>query len=121
VTLQRIWGSLSFWEKMRIAWMFLSSTDMDIKPEDIERMKNSDILAAMMDEVTKEFPTLLTPLLNERDQFLTSSLRICPGTVVGVVGKKKEKKGNSFFFFPFSSFPLFFFVLFFRTGTCRRN
>jgi pheromone shutdown protein TraB len=57
--------------------------------EDIERMKNSDVITEMVKELSTEFPSLVGPLITERDQFLACKLRSCPGdTIVAVVGTR---------------------------------
>lgn len=55
--------------------------------EDVEKLKNSDLITELMKEATNLFPSLLKPILHERDQFLATSLKLCQGpVVVGVVG-----------------------------------
>ena len=52
-------------------------------------MKNSDVITEMVKELSTEFPSLVGPLITERDQFLACKLRSCPGdTIVAVVGTR---------------------------------
>ena len=37
---------------------------------DIERMKNTDIISEMIAELTEEMPTLVEPLIFERDRYV---------------------------------------------------
>lgn len=60
---------------------------LSVQEEDIERMKNSDLITEMIKELSTEFPSLVKPLITERDQYLACKLRACPGdAIVGVVG-----------------------------------
>ncbi len=51
VTLKRTWHALSFWEKCRLAFYILWS-DPKLTPEEIEALKNADLITEMMEEVT---------------------------------------------------------------------
>jgi len=87
ITIARTWGSLSVLEKLTFIFYLFMSFSFEIKAEDIERMKSSDLLTEMIKEMTDDFPSLITPLLYERDQYLAATLKMCPGPrVVGVVG-----------------------------------
>ena len=44
--------------------------------EDVERCKQKDLLEEMLKEMTGEFPALSEVFVNERDLFLTNSLRM---------------------------------------------
>lgn len=93
ITLSRLWAALSLWEKWRLIggllWQGLSLIDRDEMRQEIEKMKESDVLTEAIKEVGREFPSLLGPLLTERDQFMTFMLKRLgrqAHTVVGVVG-----------------------------------
>lgn len=43
--------------------------------EDLERMKNTDIISEMIADMTEELPTLVEPLIYERDRYLSYQLR----------------------------------------------
>lgn len=87
ITIARAWGGLSTWEKMKLGYELLKVSFSSIKTEDIEALKNQDILTELIMELSKQYPTLHTHLLVERDLFLASRLRALTGPVsIGVVG-----------------------------------
>jgi pheromone shutdown-related protein TraB len=58
-----------------------------ISEEDLEKMKSQDTLNAVLDDFTKAFPKLKTPLIDERDQYLAQKIKEAPGKkVVAVLG-----------------------------------
>jgi pheromone shutdown protein TraB len=64
----------------------LDSEDMKLE---IEKMKDSDVLTEAIKEVGKDFPSLLGPLITERDQYMTYIMQHLAGKatkVVAVVG-----------------------------------
>lgn len=94
ITLQRALGSLTFFHKLKLAWHLLTSND-PISKEDVEKCKQKDLLEELLREMTGEFPMLSRVFVDERDVFLTNSLRAAahlqhsahsPPVVVGVVG-----------------------------------
>lgn len=93
VTLARVWRALSFWEKLKLStmllWTGLSMLDTDEMKKEIERMKESDVLTEAIKEFGKEFPSLVTPLLSERDEYMVYIMRKVSTkarNVVAVVG-----------------------------------
>ncbi|KAK6176843.1 hypothetical protein SNE40_015068 [Patella caerulea] len=99
ITLKRALGSLSVWQKLMLAWYILTSKE-PISKEEVEKCKQKDILEQMLKDMTGEFPALTRVFLDERDAFLTHSLKYAarpihssssingfvPSVVVGVVG-----------------------------------
>ncbi|UJR34326.1 hypothetical protein I4U23_021729 [Adineta vaga] len=99
ITLKRAINSLSTWKRIRLAWSLLTSKDK-ITNEDVEKCMEHDMLEKLLLEMSGEYPELSRVFINERDQFLSYSLRKCtqripietnesgfvPSTVVGVVG-----------------------------------
>merc|ERR1711943_23725 len=60
---------------------------MKIDAEEVEKIKNGDFITEMVEELASKYPGTTETIINERDKFLTGSLRDCPGNiVVGVVG-----------------------------------
>lgn len=62
----------------------------DLKKE-VEKLKDTDALTQALRELAVEFPTLLRPLIHERDEFMVAQLRMigarpCMRSVVAVVG-----------------------------------
>lgn len=87
ITLKRSWNSLTLWKKIKFLVYIIVSSFKDIKAEDIERLKSTDIMTELIEELGTQFPTLVEHIITERDLYLTESLRKCPGpVVVGVVG-----------------------------------
>jgi|MDSW01.2.fsa_nt_gb pheromone shutdown-related protein TraB len=89
VTLKRTWANLSFWQKIKLMGAIFASlfeTD-EIGAEDIEKLKEKSELSDMMEEFARVMPEVQKPLIDERDQYLMSSIEEAPGeTVVAVVG-----------------------------------
>lgn len=51
------------------------------------RLKDSDVVTAMMEELADKFPGIAQPLITERDMYLSYTMSHSPGPVViGVVG-----------------------------------
>lgn len=89
ITFARIWHSVGFLGKLRLAMEIILSIfdDESITEEDMEKMKSQDMLNSMLSEFTKTFPKLKTPLVDERDQYLAQKIKEAPGNkVVAVLG-----------------------------------
>ena len=88
-TLSRTWRVMGFWSKIKLVFQLTLSLGQldDIKEEDIEKMKQQDVLESLLSEVGKSHPTLKTILIDERDQYLAQKIRSAPGNkIVAVVG-----------------------------------
>ncbi|MCG8684466.1 MAG: TraB/GumN family protein [Desulfobacterales bacterium] len=88
-TLSRVWRGMSFWEKLKLIFSMVFSFGQsdDIEEEDIEKMKQEDILQSLLADVKESHPIIEKALIDERDQFLAEHIRTAPGEkVVGVVG-----------------------------------
>ena len=88
-TLSRTWRVMGFWSKIKLLFqLVLSLGELDeIKEEDIERMKQQDVLETLLSEVGKSLPELKAILIDERDQYLAEKIRTAPGhKIVAVVG-----------------------------------
>lgn len=98
ITFKRVLGSLSFWKKLRFIFLLLRAlTDKyEVTPEEVERLKSSDMVQLLMGELTSKFPEVYEVFVNERDKILAHSLMVSancaqephgpPVTVVGVMG-----------------------------------
>lgn len=79
VTIARMWAGLSGWEKMRLCWSILRDTlqlpSSEELSELVESLKHTDMLTEAIVELGKQYPGLCAPLMQERDLFLTDSLR----------------------------------------------
>ena len=90
-TLKRTWGNLSLFKKLNALNMLVgslfSSEDSEITKEQIEKMKEKDQLTEMMNEFAEINPEIKKPLIDERDEYLMSSIEEAPGEkIVAVVG-----------------------------------
>ena len=89
ITLSRTWRLMGLWTKVKLFTQFITSIgEVDtLKEEDIEKMKNKDVLESLLAEIGETLPELRHILIDERDQYLTHKIRTAPGKkVVAVVG-----------------------------------
>ncbi len=88
-TFLRIWRKIGFGAKIKliINLVFGLTQDEDISKEDIENLKDKDMLEAALGELGGEFPSLKSVLVDERDLYIANKIITAPGTViVAVVG-----------------------------------
>lgn len=88
-TFKRIWSQCSFWEKSKLitAVIFSIFDTEEITEEELEKLKQEDILTAAISELGDEFKGVKTALLEERDQYLAENIKNAPGDkVVAVLG-----------------------------------
>ncbi len=88
-TLSRTWRLMGLWTKIKLLAQFITSAgELDaITQEDIEKMKNKDVLETLLSEIGEELPEMKHILIDERDQYLTQKIRTAPGKkIVAVVG-----------------------------------
>ena len=88
-TLSRAWASMSFWEKTKVIsqLVFAAGSNEDISEEEIERLKQTDVLETLLDEIGKTHPDLKNVLITERDKYLSCKIKNAPGkNIVAVVG-----------------------------------
>ena len=89
ITLSRVWRGMGLWEKLKLMFslVFSFGASDDIEEEDIEKMKQEDILQTLLADVKKTHPIIEKSLINERDQYLAEKIRSAPGEkIVAVVG-----------------------------------
>ncbi|MDX1708911.1 MAG: TraB/GumN family protein, partial [Desulfobacterales bacterium] len=88
-TLSRTWRVMGFWSKIKLIFQLMLSLGQldEIKEEDIEKMKQQDVLETLLAEVGKSLPELKRILVDERDQYLAEKIRTAPGNkIVAIVG-----------------------------------
>jgi pheromone shutdown-related protein TraB len=89
ITLSRVWRSMGFWEKLKLMFQLVFSfgaTD-ELEEEDIEKMKQEDMLKILLTDVKKNHPIIEKVLIDERDQYLYEKIKTAPGQkIVAVVG-----------------------------------
>jgi pheromone shutdown-related protein TraB len=88
-TLKRTWASLKFFDKIKLIGAIVASlvSREEMAAEEIEKLKEKDQLSEMMKEFAEVMPAVQRPLIDERDQFLMSSIEEVSGEkIVAVVG-----------------------------------
>jgi pheromone shutdown-related protein TraB len=89
VTLLRTWRMMRFWTKVKflpemIMSMFIGE---DITEEDIEKLKEHDVLDLALKTVGEKLPEVKTTLIDERDQYLAHRIGHAGGKkIVAIVG-----------------------------------
>ncbi|KAG8364607.1 hypothetical protein BUALT_Bualt18G0015100 [Buddleja alternifolia] len=94
ITLRRTWAKMPLWHKTKLVYsllfqaVFLPSPDQLTKM--LKEMDDVDMLTLVIQEMSKQFPTLMETLVHERDQYMSATLlRVASehNSVVAVVGK----------------------------------
>ncbi|PRW33045.1 traB domain-containing -like [Chlorella sorokiniana] len=93
ITMSRVWAALSGWEKARLLgsllWMGAGKVDRQAMQTEIEHLKQPDALSAAVEQFGNDFPSIVQPLVTERDQYMVYVLRklaLYGDRVVAVVG-----------------------------------
>ncbi|KMT02028.1 hypothetical protein BVRB_9g208520 [Beta vulgaris subsp. vulgaris] len=94
VTIRRTWDKMPLWHKIKLVYAFLFQAVFLPSSEELNRMLEEmgdiDMLTLVIQELSKELPTLMETLVNERDLYMSSTLlRVAREhtSVVAVVGK----------------------------------
>ena len=84
-TLKRTWHNLSFFSKLKLVGSLLAAPFAvdEISEEQIEGLKDRDTISEMMNEFARLMPQVKTPLIDERDRYMMSSIQQAPGQKVG--------------------------------------
>jgi pheromone shutdown-related protein TraB len=89
ITLLRTWRRMGFWNKMKFlpeVLLSLFASD-EITEEEIEKLKQRDVLELALETVGEKLPMLKTTLIDERDLYLAHTIGHAPGgRIVAVVG-----------------------------------
>jgi len=89
ITLSRTWRTMGLWSKLKLFFqLILSIGEVDeISEEDIEKLKQKDVLETLLADVGKSLPVVKEILIDERDRYLAHKIRTAPGNkIVAVVG-----------------------------------
>ncbi|MCK5541493.1 MAG: TraB/GumN family protein [Desulfobacterales bacterium] len=89
ITLSRIWRGMGFFKKLKLLFQLLLSlgSSTDITEEEIEEMKQEDILKSILIDVKKSHPEIERILIDERDMYLAEKIKNAPGEkIIAVVG-----------------------------------
>ncbi len=88
-TLLRAWRKAGFWKKMSLFATLLASMfeSQKLDEQELARLRQTDTLSAMLDEMSDILPTVKTILVDERDTYMAHNIRQAPGDkIVAVVG-----------------------------------
>lgn len=89
ITLKRAWRKSSFWNKMKLLGELAEAvfSKEEVTPEELEQLKNNATMQSMLQDLAKELPTVKQVLIDERDQYLATSIWNAPGTnIVAIIG-----------------------------------
>jgi pheromone shutdown-related protein TraB len=89
VTLRRAWGRTGLWGKLKMLSAMIASvfTNEKLTAEDIEKLKEKDVLQSMMEELSGFLPAAKAVLIDERDTYLAARILQAEGKkIVAVVG-----------------------------------
>lgn len=89
ITLSRVWRTMGLWEKLKLmtSLIFSFGASEEIEEQDIEDLKQADMLQTILADVKESHPVIERTLIDERDQFLAEKIRTAPGDkIVAVVG-----------------------------------
>ncbi len=88
-TLLRAWRKAGFWKKMTLLATLLASLfdSQKMDEEELAKLRETDTLSAMLDEMSEVLPTVKTILVDERDSYMAHHIRQAPGKkIVAIVG-----------------------------------
>ncbi len=88
-TLLRAWRKTGLWKKMNLLATLMASMfeSNQIDEEELTRLRQSDTLSAMLEEMGTILPSVKTILVDERDIYMAHHIRNTPGEkIVAVVG-----------------------------------
>jgi pheromone shutdown-related protein TraB len=106
LTLQRAWRSLGTWEKAKLMFSSLFSilSVEDIEEDEIERLKEKDVLTGTIEEVARQAPTVKRVLIDERDAYMARKIAdlhgkrvlavVGAGHMNGLIGQLKDPTGD---------------------------
>jgi pheromone shutdown-related protein TraB len=89
ITLRRAWGRTRLWGKTKMLAAMLASifTNEKLSAEDIEKLKQKDVLQEMMEELAGYLPAAKVVLIDERDRYLATKIWKAEGKkIVAIVG-----------------------------------
>lgn len=88
-TLLRAWRTTGWWKKMQLLATLLASVfeKQEINEEELAKLRQSDTLSAMLEEMGNLLPQVKSILVDERDRYMAHFIRLAPGEkIVAVVG-----------------------------------
>jgi pheromone shutdown-related protein TraB len=88
-TLLRAWRLTGFWRKLWLVSTLIASAfdDTEIDEEELKRLRSSDTLSGLMEEMGKVMPSVKRILIDERDTYMAGRLQRAEGQkILAVVG-----------------------------------
>ncbi|MFO7765773.1 MAG: TraB/GumN family protein [Pelovirga sp.] len=88
-TLLRAWRITGLWNKMKVLGSLFASLfeKQQVNEEELARLRQSDNLAGMLEEMGEMLPSIKQILVDERDTYMAYHIRHAPGErIVAVVG-----------------------------------
>lgn len=89
ITFSRIYGSLSFFAKIKMIYNIISSLfdNQELSEKDLSNLQKQETIDAAMHEISANFPEVKRILVDERDQYLAHRIKSAKGhTVLAVLG-----------------------------------
>ncbi|KAL0722162.1 hypothetical protein Bca4012_036761 [Brassica carinata] len=94
ITLKRTWAKMPLWHKVKFLYGLVFQAVFLPSPEELDKMLKAmndvDMLTLVIQQMSKEFPSLMDTLVHERDKYMACMLsRVASehGSVVAVVGR----------------------------------
>jgi pheromone shutdown-related protein TraB len=77
ITFRRILQGLSWWDRMKLVGGLAGGlfANEEVSEDDIERLKEGDMLESSFGEFARDTPSLYATLIDERDQYMAAKLR----------------------------------------------
>ncbi|HWS78782.1 MAG TPA: TraB/GumN family protein [Thermomonas sp.] len=77
ITFRRILHGLRWWDRMKLIGGLAGGlfANEDVSEDDIERLKEGDMLESSFGEFARDTPSLYATLIDERDQYMAAKLR----------------------------------------------
>lgn len=88
-TLLRAWRKAGFWKKLSLFSTLLVSLfeSQELNEEELAKLRQTDTLSLILDEMAEVLPTIKITLVDERDTFMAHHIRQAPGEkIVAIVG-----------------------------------
>ena len=88
-TLLRVWRSTSAWRRLMLVASLLAGVfeSPEVDEEELRRLRQTDTLSALLDEMAEALPGAKQVLIDERDAYMASGIARAQGaTVLAVVG-----------------------------------
>jgi len=86
-TLMRAWRKAGFWNKMKLLAALLGSLfeNQELDEEELARLRQTDTLSVMLEEMGSVLPAVKTILVDERDTYMAHQIKQAPGNKIAAV------------------------------------